>query len=786
MRRQGTFTRRVGAARQTKRSARRGWRWWRNLSKPKKFLLIGGPILGFLIITPILTYLYYFNDIGNVDRLMNRNNTGVVLQDRSGKTFFSSDGRAEHRRMVPLREISDTMEEALIAAEDKDFYKHSGFSFFSIVRAMYTNIVARGIAGGGSTLTQQLAKNTLLTNQQTFLRKYQELTIATAIEQRYTKEQILEMYLNSVFYGENAFGIEDAAKTYFNKSPADLTLAESSMLVGVLPAPSVYSPVSGNTDYAKQRQTTVLTRMVANGYITEAEKEVALAVELVYAPPQDGINNSAPHFTEMVLSELYKKYGEETVQRSGYQVRTTLDLSLQDGANKAVTSGVAHLQANGGSNASLIAIDPKTGGIRALVGSADYGNEQWGKVNMVTTARQPGSSFKPIYYADALATGKITPTTVLKDEPIDIAGYKPLNADRRFRGDVTVRQALSWSLNIPAVKVMQTEGIATAVQAANKLGINEVRSTNQYGLALALGSVEVPLVTMTNAYAAFANQGTQHETTTIETIADKYSKTIYTSRPVSKQAISAGGAYLISNILSDNQARARVFGNTLTVTGTDGRTKNVAVKTGTTDDARDAWTIGYTPDIAVGVWTGNNDNAAMRSGGADMAGPIWRAMMRQAIGASSPNFSQPSGIVKQSVCTPIGNFTDVFIVGNVPTSCKQETKPKCTVAGKTELDADDPNCAVAKCTVPGKESLDATNPNCKKDVCTIPGKEAFSADDPRCVDEDDDETTDADGDGVADSADVCPGTPSGTTVGETGCPVVTPPTNSTTPRTTRP
>jgi 1A family penicillin-binding protein len=768
MYRKGKYTKKTGPVGSVKRFAKRRWVWFRGLSKKKKALLIGGPILAFLIIVPIATYAFYYNDIGDQERLLNRNNTGVVLLDRNGKAFFSTDGRAEQRDLVSLDQISDVTEDALIASEDKDFYKHSGFDIFGIVRALYSNLVARDITGGGSTLTQQLAKNTLLSEQQTILRKYQELVISIAIEQRYSKEEILTMYLNSVYYGENSFGIEEAAQNYFGKKPSELTLAESSVLIGVLPAPSAYSPISGDPELAKERQTTVLSRMVKNGYISEAEKTAALGETLAYAPPSSGIDNEAPHFTEMVLNQLYEKYGEEKVTRSGYQVTTTLDLTLQEKANAAVQSNMNYIQANGGSNASLVAIDPKTGGIVALVGSSDYGNEQFGKVNMATTARQPGSSFKPIYYADALANGKITPTTVLEDKKTNFGGgYSPENADRRFRGNVTVRQALNWSLNIPAIKVMQQDGIDNSIAAAQKLGISTIDSNANYGLSLALGSAEVPLTEMTNAYAAFANQGDRYDESSIKSIKNKYDQTIFAQDRKTTEAISSEGAYLLSNILSDNQTRSSVFGSSLNVTGTDGRTKTAAVKTGTTDDSRDAWTIGYTPDIAVGVWVGNNDNAIMDNGGSSMAGPIWRNMMGQAIGSANPAFVQPSGVVKASVCTTIGTKSDVFLSTNVPKKCdtakeepKQEEveKPKCTIAGKEDLDATDKDCVI--------------------DQCEFAGLEDLAANDPNCVDPDEEqEVADADGDGVNDDVDQCANTPDGILVNNQGCPVVVTPGN---------
>ena len=682
MARQGTYTRKVGKIRQTKRTSRRFWRWFKGLSKTKKTLLIAGPLLVFLIITPLATYLYYYNDIADQERLMNRNNTGIVLTDKNGETIYNT-GRAQHREMVPLSGISDELERAVVASEDKDFYKHDGFSVTGIFRSLFNNVSSGSITGGGSTITQQLAKNTLLTEQQTILRKYQELAISVAIEQRYSKDQILDMYLNSAYFGGNVFGVEEAAKFYFNKSPQDLNLAQSSMLIGILPAPNAYSPTLGNIEYAKERQATVLSRMVTNGYITEAQKTAAIGEILAYETVKDASTNSdAPHFAEMVLNELYDKYGEEKVKRSGYQVKTTLDLGLQKQLMANIASNMPYIQRNGGSNASGVAIDPTTGEVRALVGSADWNNPDWGKVNMVTTARQPGSSFKPIYYSEALAKGVITPATILADVATDFNGYKPQNASRTFSGDISVRNALSRSLNIPAVKVMQKLGISSAVEAANRMGIDTIDANKNYGLSLALGSAEAKLLQMTNAYAAFADQGRQYNTTTIEQVNDKYNSTIFRSERKGKEVISPDGAFLISSILSDNNARAPIFGSSLTVAG-----KTAAVKTGTTDEQRDAWTIGYTPQLAVGVWVGNNNNATMLNGGSGMAGPIWTKTMKQAL-ANVPNtpFAIPSGVIQKPVCysngglsssSGNGTYNEYFLSSALPSatcSPKQETK----------------------------------------------------------------------------------------------------------------
>ncbi len=733
------------------------WQWFKGLSKPKKVALIGGPIAAFLIITPIITYVYFANAISDPDRLMNYSNTGVVLLDKSGDAFYSF-GTADRGERLPLDQISDYTEKALVSAEDKNFYKHGGFSLISIVGALYANLLSGdATAYGGSTLTQQLAKNTLLSNNQTILRKYQELTVALAIEQTYSKDEILDLYLNSVYYGEGSFGIGAAAKTYFGKSAADLDLAESAMLIGVLPAPSAYSPVSGNIEYAKERQATVLARMVDNKAITQAEADAAKAQVLAYAPQEEGPNGTAPHFAEMVLDELYKDYGEERVTRSGFRVTTTLDMSLQESANAAVDKQMPFIQRNGGTNASVVAIDPTTGELRALVGSADYNNADFGKVNMAITARQPGSSIKPLYYTEAMQKGLITPGTILEDKATDFGGYKPLNADKKFRGDVTVRSAISQSLNIPSVEVMQKLGVKNSVAALKRLGISTIDDKTDYGLSLALGSAEAKLTDMTNAYAAFADGGKQFDVTTITRIDDKYEKNVFTGdKKSAKQVMGEEASFLISDILNDESARAPIFGSSLNTNGYD-----VAVKTGTTDEARDAWTIGYSKQLAVGVWVGNNDNAPMKNGGSSMAGPIWRNTIIAGMkDQKNQPFTAPSGVQKVLICKSNGlratgggtegTYQEYFMSSTIPSgSCDVPPAPLDTDKDGI-VDADD-QCAD---TPAGTEVDDKGCPVEEEEVAP-----------PVAID--------TDGDGVIDSKDTCAATPAGTQVDNKGCPVTT-------------
>ena len=719
---------------------------WRELPLHKKIAILGLPIATIVLVVPLLTYLWFARDVSDPERLMNRGNTGVRMLDHSGKEFFTTDQKGDLKQLS-LDDISDHVEQAVISSEDKNFYKHAGVSFSGMLRAIYTNVFARGDSSGGSTITQQLVKNTLLSHEQSIFRKYQELVMAVAVERTYDKPEILDMYLNSVYYGEGAFGIDEAARTYFDKSAAELDLAESTMLVGIMPAPSVYSPVSGDAKKAKQRQNYVLTRMVEDGTISEQDKQVAYNKELAYAPPKPEDRTVAPHFVEMVLGELYQKYGEEKVKRSGYVVKTTLDSEWQAEAEKIVADQTAINSTRGGDNASLVAIDPKTGAIRALVGSVDYYNQEFGKVNMATTPRQPGSSFKPIYIAEAIDRKQFTAASVLRDEATDFDGYKPNNYDFRFRGDITLRSALAQSLNIPAVKIMQKLGVGASVAHAREMGLTTIDSKQDYGLSLALGSAEVTPLAMTSAYSAFANSGRQAQYNVIENIQTKYKESIYTHKTKLTNVQSSNAAFIMSDILSDNSARSPSFGASLNIPG-----RKVAVKTGSTDNNHDAWTIGYTPSLAVGVWVGNNENTAMTSGGSAMAGPIWRKAMTNFLGDSpAESFDQPSGVVRMSACVDgKPSYEEYFVKGTEPRGNCSQAEPKPAEDPVEDSDGD----GVA-------DSLD----RCAN---TLVGVEVDSSGCPVRSDQ----GADSDGDGVADASDRCANTPAGVEVDSSGCPLV--------------
>lgn len=681
----------------------------------KRVALLAGVFLAFLIITPIATYAYYARDISDRERLMNRKDTGVVLKDKNGQVFYEQ-GTINGTEDVPLSAISDHVETAIIASEDKDFYNHDGFSPKGIAMAMYANVMNHDSTRyGGSTITQQLVKNTLLSTEKSFLRKYQELSMAIAVDREYSKQEILEMYLNSVYFGEGAFGIADAARIYYGKAPADLTLAESAMLVGLLPAPNAYSPISGDAALARAQQQRVLGEMVENGTITKADKAAAEQQQLAYAPPgSDDTFGHAQHYALMVLDQLQDEYGEERVTRSGFVVTTTLDLNLQKQAEDIVARRVATFASGGGNNASLVAIEPKNGFVSALVGSVDWNNTEFGKVNMAMAPRQPGSSFKPIYYTEAIDKKVITAATVLKDEPRDFAGWKPNNFDFKFKGNMTARSALAESRNIPAVEVMEKLGVRESAAAAQRMGISTVTEPDKYGLTLSLGTAEARLYEMTNAYAAFANGGLQHKPVLFTEIRDKYSKTVHRHDVgEAKRVMSEEASFVISNILSDNNARAPTFGSSLNISG-----RPVAVKTGTTDESKDAWTIGYTPSLAVGVWVGNNQAQPMRGlAGGSSAGLIWRDAMT-GFTADKPReaFAVPSGVAQRSVCVSGKTYNEYFVdgsqtVGNCNIAREQEQRSRAQRDEEERRKQEEANALARQAADEGGSDQDATRPN---------------------------------------------------------------------------
>lgn len=676
------------------------------LSRKRKVMLLGWSGASLLVLIALFTTVYFASTLGSQDRIMNRNKTGVTLLDQQGREFYTFFNATSNTH-VPIDQISPYVVKAAIASEDQDFYHHAGFSPKGIGNAVWQNIRPGGLNNGGSTITQQLVKIALLSEERSFLRKYQELVLSIEIERRYSKDEILEMYLNSVHFGDGTFGIEDAAQYYFGKPAKELDLAQASMLIGLLPSPARYSPITGDIEKARSRQNYVLRRMKEDGHITAEEKRVALDTELTFVGNRTAKDVRAPHFALMVKEELEKKYGTEKIARSGYTVKTTLNLDWQTAAENVVQTQVNNLQWSNVSNGATVVMDPKNGAVRALVGSADWNNETFGKFNITTsTHRQPGSSFKPLVYATGIEEKKLTAATILHDKPTDFGNYKPENYDRSYRGDVTLRRALANSLNIPAVEALQRTGIEETIQTSQEFGITTLDKNENYGLSLALGTAPVPLTEMTNAYATFANQGKKNDTTLVEQITDKNEKVIYTDKPENKQVISDQTAYIMSSMMSDAIARSEIFGNSLNLN--DGRI--AAVKTGTTEEYRDAWAIGYTPSLVVGAWVGNNDNSAMTSiAGATGAAPIWRNLMQQLLrDADHEEFPVAKGLTIRMICRGNGalassagtnTMTEYFKPGTLPTAtCSgtpQQTappaiKPEESTPEETETDDDTP------------------------------------------------------------------------------------------------
>ena len=642
------------------------------LKKSKKPLIYSLGIILFLILaSPILTYAYFVRDLSSKESIISKKNAGVILTDRFDKPFFTFY-EARTKKTATLEQIPINVQNAVIASEDKDFYKHPGFSLRGIARAFVVNIQQEGISQGGSTISQQLIKNTLLNQNRSFLRKYQEFILALELERRYSKNDILEMYLNTVYFGEGAFGIEDASSTYFNKTSSKLTLSESALLVGILPAPSAFSPITGDKTKAFNRRDIVLNEMKKGRYITDAEEKQAKNDEIKFNPTYDDLNQIAPHFALMVKEELIEKYSEQSVAQSGYTVKTTLDLTFQEYAETVVKNQVTRLKGSEVTNGSVVAIDPKTGEIKTLVGSWDWSNETNGKINMAIRPRQPGSSFKPLVYAKAFEERILTPGSIIEDkETIYPGGYKPKNYDGRFRGNVTVRTALANSLNIPAVKALDLIGVSSGLEIAKRFGVTTLDKDSDYGLSLALGSGEISLLQMTSAFSVFANNGEYNKPISILEIKDKKGNIIHTQKNEPRNIIDRDITFLISSILSDNNARSEVFGGLLTIS------RPAAVKTGTTEDYRDSLTIGYTPSITVGAWVGNNDNSPMdRIAGSTGAAPIWRLIIERILqGTTRESFIPPSGVTQLTICKENGLKTTVATSSAYPEYFLKGTEP---------------------------------------------------------------------------------------------------------------
>lgn len=664
-------------------------------------LLIGGlfvMVAVFLLGLAFVIYQYYriASELPPVDDLRARAaqfETTRIL-DRNGNVLYEiNDPSGGRRRYIPLEQISPNMIAATIAVEDKEFYSHRGFDPLAILRAFWQNLRSGETVSGASTITQQLARALLLSPEerasQTYMRKVREAILATEIERRYTKNEILELYLNEIYYGNLAYGVEAAAQTYFGKSARNLTVGEAAFLAGLPQAPSVYDIYTARDLTLVRFQSALLAMMALSserGCIAVSNSPAPVCVDGVVAaaaleqiknydfrPPR--VEMRYPHWVQYIRTELEKMYDAQTIYRSGFTVYTTLDPYLQDEAQRIVTEqvrAIAHLQVTGG---ALVAIRPSTGEILAMVGSPDfYDSEHAGQINMaVSPTRQPGSAIKPLTYLAAFEKGW-SPATLLWDVRTEFPPsgreddprppYIPDNFSRKFWGPVTVRMALANSLNIPAVRALQFVGVYDdpttpqqdgLIGMARRLGITTF-TRNDYGLALTLGGGEVSLLELTGAYAVLANGGVRVPPFAISRIEDYQGRVVYEYQiPRGEQVVKPQHVFLITSILSDRAARAPVFGYNSIL--------NLpfpsAAKTGTSNDARDNWTLGYTPDLAVGAWVGNPDYTPMgNTTGITGAGPIWAKFMTFAVpyltGGNPTPFIRPEGIIEQTICAISG------------------------------------------------------------------------------------------------------------------------------------
>ena len=645
-------------------------------------------LITFGLIFLVFYTLFLFKDIPNPTSLTK--GPGAIstqILDRNGKLLYEVY-REQNRNPIKIADLPDYVKQATISIEDKNFYRHFGLDFLGIARAAFNTLTGRRLEGG-STITQQLVKNTLLADpKRTITRKIREAVLSLITEVVYSKDQILELYLNYAPYGGTAYGIETAAGVFFNKSARDLTLAEAALLAGLPQAPTKYSPFGANPDLAINRQAQVLRRLVEDGYISQEQAAAAKEEKLNFATKRIEIN--APHFALWVRDFLVDKYGEDLVNLGGLRVTTSLDLSLQEYAQASLSAEIKKLGRLKISNGAALVTKPATGEILAMIGSADYFNlENDGNVNVTTRPRQPGSSIKPLNYAVGLMTGW-TASTMFLDLPTCFSVtaqplYCPRNYDNTFRGATQMRLALGNSLNIPAVKMLALNGLESFVATASAMGISTFTDPSHYGLSLTLGGGEVTMADMAVAFGTFANAGVtvplnpilKVETFNGEVLEEfhpdevsQYVSSLHENwttfwrrdHPFVAELASAKVrvtlpeevAYIISDVLADNNARQDAFGpnSQLVIPG-----RTVSVKTGTTNDLRDNWTIGYTPDVLTATWVGNNDNSSMSyvASGVTGASPIWNRIMRRVLADQKDHPAAiPDGVVSRSVCTVTG------------------------------------------------------------------------------------------------------------------------------------
>lgn len=640
-----------------------------------------GMVVGIILL--VIIFAWTARSLPNPNKVVRREGYSTKIVDRDGMTLY--DLYTDYNRLpVKLENIPPIMRQATIAIEDKEFYSHEGFSTWGMIRG-FSRLFTSGRAQGGSTLTQQLVKNVLLTSDRSIVRKMKELVLSLQIERKFTKDEILTMYLNEAPYGGTAVGIAAASERYFAKEPADLSLVQAAILAGMPQAPSRYSPYGSDPKAYVPRATAVLRRMREDQYITR-EMEEAAVKELPNVEFRDqSVAIRAPHFVFYVKDQLVDLLGEAVVEQGGYTVTTSLNSELQDFAQKTVTDEIASLEKVHVTNGAAMVLNPNNGEILAMVGSKDYFAEDYdGKVNVTLSLRQPGSAIKPVTYATAFAEG-YAPSSVLLDVPTKFPGvteeeaYEPKNYDGKFHGPVQLRYALGSSLNVPAVKLLSLVGLQDMLTTAYEMGFESLAPTaenmKRFGLSVTLGGGEVRLFDLTRSYAVFANGGERVEPVSILKV-EKDGRVIYQAPERKKhRVLSEEVAFLINHVLSDNNARLITFG-TNSFLNMSGRA--IAVKTGTTNDKRDNWTVGWSTKAVVGVWVGNNDNSPMKevASGVTGASPIWRKIILKAWEMDKgAEFKQPSGVESRQVDTVSGypehdgypSRLDFFVRGTAPT-----------------------------------------------------------------------------------------------------------------------
>ncbi len=635
--------------------------------------LLAGIVFSFIFLFAPLLVVVFIQDLPHPRSItLGQIPQTTKIFDRNGKLLYQIY-TSQNRTLIPLSTVPQNLKNATIAIEDKDFYKHPGFDISAIIRSAIENI-SGGELQGGSTITQQLIKSALLTPETSVVRKIKEVILAFWAERIYSKDEILGLYFNQIPYGGTAWGVEAASQTYFGKHVSDLDLSESAFLAGIPRAPTIYSPFGTQPDLWKKRQKEVLSKMRELGYITKKEEEEALSEELNFQTPQTPIH--APHFVMYVKDLLVKKYGLPMVEKGGLNVVTSLDLNLQDSAQSIVSDEVEKNSYLALSNGASLITNPKNGDILSMVGGRNFSDLKSGNVNVTISRRQPGSSIKAVTYSAALSNG-FTAATILDDSPITFPNpgskpYSPVNYDGKFHGKVSLRIALANSFNIPAVKTLNSIGIPAMVEQGKKMGIKSWGDPKNYGLSITLGAAETTMIDLSTIYGVLANGGVRVDLNPILKVTDSKGEVLEEkgeqrknllledNNIIGKRVLDEGVAFILSDILADNNARAIEFGTNSPLNIANHR---VSVKTGTSDNKRDNWTIGYTDKWLVAAWVGNNDNSPMSqnlASGITGAAPIWNRIMTILLTNTSDNKPALPSDVVQKPC--IGRL-EYFIKG---------------------------------------------------------------------------------------------------------------------------